>query len=687
MEDVENTNVGDWRGVLLAVAVAIGLTFVFWLPLYQDHGFVGGDVYSYYLPQKDVLAESLQAGELPLWNHRTGWGYPLIAESQSGALYPPTLVCYRFFNLNTAYNANHLLHYVFAFVFMWLYGRRLGLQTFPSLLAATIYVYGWFPPRCSLEWAIIGGTWLPAALLATESFLQSRSKRCLIGLAAAISLQMLAGHFLLAFITLLLLPLYVVLRIWFGSERVHQVESSDQRSSRFSLAAWVMVPIAASFLLAAVQLLPTWELKTSSQRAMVTEEHDPEYGHMPPMYVTQLVASWWFWYAEDVNTDQAVKDMEFLASDADTNSIDAHMYFGLIPVLLLIIALFRGHVFSGHLERVWAILGLLFLAYAPGWFVPMTQHLPGFSFFKGPGRYTIVTTLAAALVSAFVMNRLVLKKRVLGSVLCIAIIAITVVEFRIVAEQIGNAVMVETPPISQRDDSSVRQYFADKEANVRLYAQGANLPNLCGVAALPVYLGLSPDEYFNPQLMTADNLPVQADETTKWLQAAGVTHVLWQDPISSTELKLVSNQPDVFLNRAWGRPANSPMYLYTVSNTRPRAYCETGSVDVVKLEPNKVELQANLTEAGRVVLTDLMSPGWSVTIDGTPAVPIPKAPEPKTPEGVFRVLDVPAGQHTIEWTYAPRTVSIGAVVSGMSWLILIVLFFVRRSKSPSGVKL
>ena len=680
MADVENTNSVTGSGLIVAFVVAIGLTFVFWLPLYQGHGFVGGDIYSYYMPQKDVLAESLRAGEFPLWHNRTGWGYPLIAESQSGALYPPTLVCYRLLDLNTAYNANHLLHYVFAFIFLWLYARRLGLKTLPGILAATIYVYGWFPPRSSLEWAIIGGTWLPAALLATESFLQSRSKRWLIGLATALSLQMLAGHFLLAFITLLLLPLYVVLRVWFASDRV----ATD--GSRVRLAAWVMVPIVASFLLAAVQLLPTWELKTSSQRATITEEHDPEYGHMPPMYITQLVASWYFWYADDVNTDQAVKDMKFLASDADTNSIEAHMYFGLIPFLLLVIALFRGRIFSGHIERTWAIPGLLFLAYAPGWFVPVTQHLPGFSFFKGPGRYTIVTTLAAAIVAAFVMNSLVQRKRILGSVLCIAIIAATVVEFRIVARQIANAFMVETPPIARRDESHIRQYFSGTEANVRLYAQGANLPNLCGIAALPVYLGLSPDEYFDTRLVPTDEQPIDSPEKLNWLKDSGATHVVWQNPISSPALKLLSDKPDVFLNRAWARPGDMPVYLYAIDEAKPRAYSTAGSVEVVKLKANAVKLEAQLNQAGRVVLTDLMMPGWSVTIDGKPAQPMTKPDNPTTPEDVFRSVEVPAGDHTIEWVYSPASVRIGATVSCVSWLVLFVLLFLTRSKPPARIE-
>jgi hypothetical protein len=670
--EVRSEMQSHWRGLLAALVVAIGLTFVFWLPLYQGAGFVGGDVYSYYMPQKDLLSQHIQAGEFPMWHHRTGWGYPLIAESQTGLLYPVTWVCYRVLDVNAAYNANHIVHYILAFVFLWLYGRRLGLKTVPAMLAAVVYVYGWFPPRASLEWTIIGGTWLPAALWVSESFLQTKSKRWLITLAAVLAMQLLAGHFALAFITLLALGLYVPMRIWLTWEK--QVSTSE----RMKMASWFVVPVVAAFLLAAVQLVPTWELKTNSQRAQVTEEHNPAYGHMPPMYISQLVASWWWWYAEDVDTNKAIQNMKFLASDAGTNQVEAHLYFGLIPLGLLVIALFSGRVFTGRAERVWGVLGVLFLSYTPGWFIPITQHLPGFSFFHGPGRYSIITAIAAGIVAASVVNSFCERRKLIGNVLCLLIIAATVAEFRVVGRQVSDAVMIESPPIARQPESSVRKYFAGREDQVRLYAPGQNLPNLCGVAAMPVYLGLSPDEYFNTDLTVPIEEPVNTPRKLDWLLTAGVTHVLAQAPVESERLTQVLREPDIFLNRAWGRPSDLPFYLYELVGARPRAYSDNGSVEVEELTSNTVVLAADMDKPGRVILTDLMAPGWSVEVDGKPATPIAKPDKPTTPIEVFRAVDVEAGKHRIVWHYAPNSVYIGGAISGVSWLLLCLLALVRR---------
>ena len=130
-----------------AMLAALALAACFWWPLVRGGGFVGGDVYSYYLPQKVVYAEHLRQSELPLWNERAGHGYPIVGESQTGAFYPPNAVLYRMFDLNTAYNFNHLLHYLLAFVFTWMYARAIGLSPWSAALTGLVFVYGWFPSR------------------------------------------------------------------------------------------------------------------------------------------------------------------------------------------------------------------------------------------------------------------------------------------------------------------------------------------------------------------------------------------------------------------------------------------------------------------------------------------------------------------------------------------------------------
>jgi hypothetical protein len=136
------------RALALVVILAIALTLLFWGPLWLGYGFVGGDLYPYFFPQKAFFSDRLHAGEFPLWNNLTGFGYPVLGESQTGAAYPPHVVAYYLFEVNTAYNLEHLLHYVLCFVATWLFARRVGLGGSGSVLMAVVFTYGCCQLRC-----------------------------------------------------------------------------------------------------------------------------------------------------------------------------------------------------------------------------------------------------------------------------------------------------------------------------------------------------------------------------------------------------------------------------------------------------------------------------------------------------------------------------------------------------------
>ena len=210
-------------------------------------------------PQKTYLVDRLAAGEFPLWNNFVAHGYPVIAESQTMTCYPLTLPLYLVFDVNTAYNIVTVLHYILAFLFAWMYARRIGLETWPATLAALVYTYGWFAPRVNYEWSIVTGAWVPLVYWATESYLQTARRRYLLWLSAAISVQLLAGHFNIAFISNVFLVLYICLRMLFRNN----IAADVLQAKRKHIAMFVG-GVTIGVLIAAVQLLPTWELKQHS---------------------------------------------------------------------------------------------------------------------------------------------------------------------------------------------------------------------------------------------------------------------------------------------------------------------------------------------------------------------------------------------------------------------------------------
>jgi hypothetical protein len=109
----------------------------------------------------------------------------------------------------------------------------------------------------------------------------------------------------------------------------------------------------------------------------------------------------------------------------------------------------------------------------------------------------------------------------------------------------------------------------------------------------------------------------------------------------------------------------------------PAATPETAVLELVSadpLQPNTVVLRSSAPAEGWVVLADVWYPGWQAQVDGQPA-PVWRA------DTLFRAVQVPAGSHTIKFTYRPVSFWLGAVVSGLAWLtVLWILLAENRRK-------
>ena len=669
----------DW---CVAIAIGCALSLGVWRELLMGGGVVGGDTYPYFFPQKQVMADAFAHGELPLWHDRTSLGYPLHAESQAGVFYPTNQVLYRLTDINTAYNASIMLHYALAFVFAWRFCRCQSLSQLSSLFAAMVFVYGWFPARLSLEWSIIGGVWFPCCLWLTDRLISrpSLSAGCL--LALAFGTHLLAGHFTLAFITQLCCLGYAVLVA--GLSRVGDT-GNNESLGRLKAGAFVTGAIAVGILLAAVQLIPTLELRQMSQRDGSNSAFDPAYGHMPPVYLSQLVASWWYWHSPEIVQSQKMMEFPFLMSGSGTNQVEAHLYVGLIPLGLVLCLMqypVRQRFGTAH-WKVWLVLSGVAIVYAFGWLVPVTKHLPGFGFFMGPARYTIITTMGFAIIAGLVLDVLLRRKsRAMRFVITALIAVLTLPDLLSSGDApVCDAQIVATPPIAGLNDSWVAAEFADQPGG-RLFAPGPNVGDLFGVSCVPQYLGLGPAEYFDKQnslQMKAGDSEFPSTEDVDRLRELAVTHVLTQDAIAklSPQLELVRAAPDSFLNRVWAR-GNAACYLYRLKLATGRVTAEPAAslnnLSWLEQRPSRQEFRVALTDDAIVSTSELMYPGWRVTIDGVDSIPM-------TSRGFRRSVRVAAGEHTITWTYRPGSFMLGASVSILTLIAMCVCVVMCRLKS------
>ncbi len=99
------------------------------------------------------------------------------------------------------------------------------------------------------------------------------------------------------------------------------------------------------------------------------------------------------------------------------------------------------------------------------------------------------------------------------------------------------------------------------------------------------------------------------------------------------------------------------------------------SISIDRYEPQRVELTAHLRSPGLVVLADVFYPGWDLTIDGVPTRVL-------RANRAMRGALVPAGTHRLVYNYRPRSLLVGAVLSGIG-LVFFMTLFDPRGQGPT----
>ncbi|MBY0585852.1 hypothetical protein K2X85_01685 [bacterium] len=655
---------GVWRSrqaeAIIVVLVATIMAVWFWWPLAWRGGFIGGDTYNYFFPLRDFYQQGLLQNEFRLWHPGIGNGVPILGESQTGVFYPIYLIAYRFFDLNTAYSFVFLFHYIMASVGCYFLARTLSLNPASSAMSAFLFVYGWFPPRACLEWAIVTGAWLPIILAMQLRFLFFGGRLAWWAMAISVTMQLLAGHFNLAWITLLAAVTIAITPASFLSPMTIAIPWSRRLSA--------ILAIMVGYLLASPQLLPAWELKTRSQRDKADFVAEIARGNVPIHYFVRSQLPWDFL----IDRDQVLADMQ-----APSNKVEAHLYFGPLVIGLTMVGLLTGRC----RERTWFWIAIAITTFllATGIAMPGLASLPGFGFFRYCGRYGMVTQLAVAIVVGLLIDawstRLSWTKGLVSLFIGSAIVA----EYTFVGHQVQYVTIIDPPMISLRDQSVIFRMLRPID---RVLAIDGNTLALSGAACVPPYLGMGPADYYK----TWDSFPnvfpgnVPFDESIgKTLGRTGVSHLLTLAPLpASWPTTLLFSGYDPFLHPRWGREPSQPLYLYRYDRDPGRAYrvagenrsLAEGSATVVSLEPQRVLIETDGPSACEVVLTDLLFPGWSVTVDGVAAESI------ALPAG--RAVQVEQGKHRIEWrfrsipllqgrTIAIITIFVAMLVTGIPW--------------------
>lgn len=106
-----------------------------------------------------------------------------------------------------------------------------------------------------------------------------------------------------------------------------------------------------------------------------------------------------------------------------------------------------------------------------------------------------------------------------------------------------------------------------------------------------------------------------------------------------------------------------------------------GNATIAKYGLHEVEVEVEASRAAVLRLADLWYPDWKVSVDGKPATLL-------RADHLLRAVAVPAGRHTVRFTYASSAFTLGAWVSALSVVLALLLmlgggFRARLTRKPS----
>ena len=359
--------------------IAVGPILLFGIDLIRGRALFWGAPLLQFTPWHTVAKEFVRSGQLPLWNPWLGMGAPLFANYQSALFYPPNWLLL-LTDIAWGQTLLVLLHLIWAGFGMALLARSLGLGTFAQAISGIAYAMsGYLVARSGFLSINAAAAWLPWILVASEALVRSPRSRTVAFLGLALGLQWLSGHAQIAWYSLILLVAWVVYRA--------RSKSSSTRKALLALAA----AGALAFAIAAVQLIPTIEYASVSNRA----------GNLDPEFA--LTYSFWPWrtlglIAPDLFGNPATADYWGYG-----NYWEDAIYVGVLPFLLAVGALATKGI--GRIK--WFLLAVAGIAFVLGLgrntpiFEFLFKYVPTFSSFQAPARWNIWLVASFSLLAGF----------------------------------------------------------------------------------------------------------------------------------------------------------------------------------------------------------------------------------------------------------------------------------------------
>jgi hypothetical protein len=725
--------------ILLAVLV---LLFFWKLSFSEQFTFLDSPDLAYQvLPWYQVQARSWQDGVFPMWDPYQWGGQSLLGQVQPGGAFPlnwPLFLA----PLKDGYINLRYVHWQYVFMhllaglFLYALARELGRSRFASLLAGLAFSFAGHVGSINWPQMLNGAIWVPLVFL-----LFHRAERAAWGLRSivfavlcggVIGMALLSGHHQAPIFMLLALG---GMFLYF----LYQRRETPGVAVRFG-GLFALIGVAA-FVVSALQLLPAFEYGGLSYRwvgapsPVGLDEPVPYYVQYPlrvyPISMLGMIVPSLHFEANTFIGLVSVT-MALLAVAAGWRERWVRVYACLAAAALAYsfgpYSILHGWIYNffpmadkarhaGHSIYIFQFAVMVLAAYgvdrffqnsdAPDdsrerWLVYLQRGLIAFGLLSwvfllhGAMNARMGATedrFMIAILSAFLLAALIhgLRKGLISPfALRVGILSLLIFELY---SPNWYQIMHRTNPesggfLAKLDEMRGPIEFLRSQPRPFRYMKRSdeNLPNFGsweGIEAVDGYLAS----------VSSDLYDFFSEDWTQRRLMMNTVYVLSKEQGAQEEIEVFTDYTGwkVFRNpnarpRAWIEHGNQNITLPEGGQAPAMSPCEGEErVDVKRQTMHRAILNARLACAGYVVLADPFYPGWTADVDGQRTTVF-------RAYGALRAIQVPAGEHTMEFVFRPKSVYWGGALTGFGLLACLGLGlfgwwrgFFRTAPEPSGV--
>jgi hypothetical protein len=346
-------------------------------------------------PLRVAAARLTLDGSLPLWNPYIFGGMPLLASAQGGLLFPLNWF-YLLFEPRLATNLMVVSSYVLAGLGAYLYARRSGSSVAGSVVTSLAWQWGGFLVGQIGHVNIVQtAACLPWVLWALDGYAATGRRKWGAWLALFVALQTFVGHQQTLAYSLLLSAAYALASAY----------SVREWRARY---LWSLALLTAGVLLAAVQILPTFELLRNSLRADSSYDFFTSFSLTPRMLLTFFAP-----YVEG-GGDGRLFRAPYVGPPYYGEMAG---YVGAAGLMLAACAVvFRRDAKT----KFWTAAALVCLTlalgrYAPLKFYRLVYHVPVLNLFRVPARHLMEAEFALAVLAGRGLTALASSRAVRGA--------------------------------------------------------------------------------------------------------------------------------------------------------------------------------------------------------------------------------------------------------------------------------